>query len=428
MGEALKSRLRRVLAAVARQGTDFARSNKASSTMMFAVALPALMGAAGIASDYAMFSMKQSALQAAADHAAIAGAQELAVAGTKQSDIEEAARQFAYSSIQNQSKDFSIETKVLPNEKAVSVELTEQWAPFFAHFLNASITPIVVKSKAQLAGETNICVLALEDAGAKAVHMDNNSKLQASGCAVYSNSKNSQGVRLDLDSTMAAALVCSAGGVQSKGGAVTPSATEDCPPLQDPLASRPTPSVGSCSQTQLKLTSGKHVLSPGTYCKGISISGTADVTFNTGSYVITDGKFEVSGTAKITGVNVGFYLTGVNTVLNFVDDATISLTGAKDGALAGLLFFEDRSSPPNRVHRINSTKAEKLTGTIYLSRGSLRIDPNAQVAAKSAFTAIVVQKLLLAEGPELVLNTKYNATNVPFPEGLRATTDVMLAE
>jgi len=96
--------------------------------------------------------------------------------------------------------------------------------------------------------------------------------------------------------------------------------------------------------------------------------------------------------------------------------------------MAGLLFFEDRSVSLGRTHHIKSTNVDVLTGTIYLSRGKLLIDPNSQIAEDSAYTAIIVRQLELTEGPELVLNSDYGATDVPVPAGIRSSAEVVLSE
>ena len=60
-----------------------------------------------------------------------------------------------------------------------------------------------------------------------------------------------------------------------------------------------------------------------------------------------------------------------------------------------------------------------LIGTVYLSQGYLHVDANKPVADQSAYTAIVVRSLKLKAGPNLVLNSNYDATDVPFPPGLK---------
>jgi hypothetical protein len=71
------------------------------------------------------------------------------------------------------------------------------------------------------------------------------------------------------------------------------------------------------------------------------------------------------------------------------------------------------------THEINSDNAGMLLGTIYLPNGELRVDANKPIAAESAYTAIVTRKLRLFSGPHLVLNTNYEASSVPVPEGIK---------
>ncbi len=56
----------------------------------------------------------------------------------------------------------------------VQVTLTDAWHPFFAHFLGANITPIVVDARAELVGESKVCVIALKPSGAGAISMTKN--------------------------------------------------------------------------------------------------------------------------------------------------------------------------------------------------------------------------------------------------------------
>jgi Flp pilus assembly protein TadG len=404
----------------------FRNAAQGSTVMMFALALPVMLGAAGIAVDFATFSMKQSALQAAADAAALAGAKELSLANSKDSVIQASA--LAYLSAQLVGKnENAVGTATVDRTKgSVKVHAEEVWTPFFAQFIDAGITPISVSATASLAGSSNICVLALNPSSGKDLFMDSSSNLTANGCGVYSNSLHTTGLTVSMSASLKADLVCSAGGI-SKKGSITPAPLTDCPVVADPLASRPAPSVGACDYTDFSVSSGSHVLLPGVYCGGLKVTGTANATLSSGNYIITTGPLMVSDSATLQGSHVGFYLAGAAARIVFTGNTTISLTGPTVGELAGLLFFEDRKVPANRQHRIQSSNAQNLTGTIYLSRGYLLIDPSALVANKSAYTAIITDRLELASGPELVLNANYGATDVPVPEGIRASATVVLS-
>jgi Flp pilus assembly protein TadG len=383
------------------------QSAAGSALVSFSLAAPVLIGIVGLATDLATYSMKVAELQAVADTSALGGANELALAGTS----DDAVKSVAISYVTSQLAD---------KEDAVTSAAEVN--------IGAHMTPIRVDATASLAGMTNICILALDDSGPKAVHMDKSAKLKANNCEVYSNSTHSEGIRLDQNSSVVALSICSAGGYKAKTTSVNPLPTTDCPAVPDPLLGRAPPVAGSCDKTGFAINNGSQILDPGTYCGGLKISGTASVTFKPGTYVIKDGKFTVSNSAKIIGTHVAFYLLGNASLIDFKDDASVTLTGAADGNMAGLLFFEDRAANLGRKHRIKANNVDVLTGTIYLPRGKLLIDPDDTVAKDSAYTAIIAYQLELDEGPELTMNTDYGATDVPVPAGLRSSSQVVLSE
>jgi hypothetical protein len=59
-----------------------------------------------------------------------------------------------------------------------------------------------------------------------------------------------------------------------------------------------------------------------------------------------------------------------------------------------------------------------LLGTVYLPKSELELNSAADVGSDSAYTALVVNKLRVREGPNITLNSDYDATNVPVPPGL----------
>ena len=105
-------------------------------------------------------------------------------------------------------------------------------------------------------------------------------------------------------------------------------------------------------------------------------------------------------------------------MFHFHPDTSIDLTAPLGGEMAGLLFMEDRGMTGLRIHLINSNDARQLIGTIYLPSSVLQVDANSPVADQSAYTAIVAMRLWLREGPTLVLNSDYSATDVPVPAAI----------
>jgi hypothetical protein len=52
----------------------------------------------------------------------------------------------------------------------------------------------------------------------------------------------------------------------------------------------------------------------------------------------------------------------------------------------------------------------------------LRVDGTQPVADQSAYTAIVTRRVELTQSPNLVINSSYDATDVPVPNGIGPAT------
>jgi hypothetical protein len=295
-----------------------------------------------------------------------------------------------------------------------------------------------------MAGDSLTCAIGLmqpQRFAKSSIHMDNESRILAEGCSIYSNSVSRYGLRADGAAELKAQSICSTGGVlQFKPNSFSPKPLNDCPKIEDPLGDRSGPAYGGCNENGLVVTENTD-LKPGVYCSGLTISGDANVTLLPGIYVIKDGPFTVADTASITGVGVSFYLTGDKSTFDFQNGTSIDLSAMETGALAGILLFEDRNVPYSfefnpfdlynlpedvRLNKISSNNARNLLGTIYLSRSILLIDAEAEVADESAYTAIITGRLWLQKGPILSLNANFTETKVPVPNGLMGTEPILV--
>jgi Flp pilus assembly protein TadG len=396
--------------------------------LTLAVTAPVGLGAVALGVDYATRSMLDSKLQGVADAAAIAGARELAISTSTEPLIRTVVDNFVEAQADKAWGPVTWTTKVDKRTSEVRVDIQQEWEPIFAKLFDSEVTPVKSDATAQLlSSTTKLCVLALDTAAGGAIHYDKTSVMQANGCAVYSNSVSASSIYIEMKAKVRASAICAAGGVvYPSSDSAQPTPVSDCPPVPDPLASREEPSVGACDHTDMVVDAGATTLSPGVYCGGLTITGNATVQLSEGTYAITGGKLIFAGNAKVAGDHVGFFLSGAGSEFNFNGRAQVSLTAPKSGAMAGLLFFQSRGGG-ERKHRISASKVDKLVGTIYLANGHLRIDPNARVAAESAYTAIIVKTLELDEGPDVVLNSDYGGTDVPVPDGLKGSGTVVLS-
>lgn len=440
-----------------------------------------LIAASGAAVDYASLVMQRTKLQSAADAATLLAARELQIANTSKAQLISIAGQTLAANLGTRAGKYTFKVDVGEDEQSLSVEVKAEATTYFMDWSqNGTISAKAVAGVHN--GGIPLCVLGLshEKSGKEpGLTLNENAQLTGDGCAVYSNAKKKDSIESNSGALLEAGLICTSGGIKGDVDNFNPSPVTDCPSFQDPLANRAEPAYGSCDFKDFQIGFDKRLkikekdvrddikdetededgdnkakkgkkkfeekeakpvdtshydrsvvtLEPGVYCGGLFIGSGITAKLKEGDYIIKDGPLYVTEEANIEGEYVGFFFTGKDSNIYFGPHTTINLSAPKDGELAGLLFFEERSGKKLRPHAILSDGARKLEGTIYLPTGHLYVDADAPIADKSAYTAIIVSRLELFAGPHLVLNTDYSATEVPVPQGVGAMSgDVYLKE
>lgn len=393
----------------------------------FALMVPILTFAMAATIDYSALVSQKHDVQNIADIGALAGAKELSFSDANRDNVEAVVAAVAqqYAAAQEISFDSgAIDVKAVVTDEPLQVTVTVKKDPqtFFKNLIPYQTQTITATSVAEIIGSPNVCVLALDPSGNGALSLEHHANVLGRDCSVFSNSTHTNAINAKNSSKLTADFICSRGGKSGGPGNFSPDPMTDCPGFDDPLSSRPAPEVPDhCDYTDLVIDYEARALVPGTYCGGITITNTSEVTLDAGTYVIKDGKLIVEGGSELSGLNVGFYFTGDDAGVNFRDDSIISLEAQTNGLMAGLLFFSDRAQSPDALYEIMSKDARVLLGTIYLPNGELRVGADGPVADQSAYTAVVARKMRLYGGPQLVLNTNYDQTDVPVPEGIRGT-------
>jgi Flp pilus assembly protein TadG len=401
---------------------QFLLERRANVAMTMGLAAVGLIGVAGLALDYTSAISWRSRLQDAADAAALAGAKEFRLSNTAQSTVVSVARTFAETSLDDARAALN-NLKIAPaadfTAKTVTVAIDADVKTSLMGIFGFDTMHVEASATARVIGGPPICVIGLDSSANSTVALDKNARLEAGNCSVYSNSQKANGLMAKNSSVLKAAFICSAGGKSGAGpGSFTPEPQTDCPVLADPLASRPQPSISGCDKTATVIHGGAVTLSPGVYCGGVSADAGAAIKLQSGIYVFRDGPLSISGSASLTGANVGLFLSGKGATLNFASDSSISLTAPQSGAMAGMLIAEDRASPTGQIHQILSNDARILLGTIYLPQNRLHVAAQQPIADKSAYTIVVARTFTLSEGPTMVLNTNYDSTDIPVPQGV----------
>jgi Flp pilus assembly protein TadG len=397
---------------------QFLANRSGSLALTAALALPAVVFGAGTAVDISRWYNLKAVAQAAADSAALATVREVALAGTDDRRLSAAATQMAKAKLGEAGANAIIAAVATPQQGLLKVNISLSSASSFGKMLGITKAEIAVTATARLMGAQKICLLALEPKKTKTFESSKAAKVTAPECSFFINSRNTTAISVRDSAKMTAQSICSSGGVEGTSMNFSPMPKLDCPPVADPLASRPPPPAGGCDYNDRVIDAGTVVLRPGVYCNGIRVTKKAVAKLEPGIYVIRGNKLTIDGDATIEGVDVGFYFQDNNAQFDFAPNTTISLAAPTSGPMAGILFFEDRNVPVDAFHKILSNNAHTLLGTIYLPRGRLYIEASKPIAQKSAYTIVVANQIEMISGPELFLNANYGGTTVPVPNGL----------
>lgn len=407
----------------------------------FGFALPVLIGLAGLGVDSATFYNQQTRMQSVADASALAIAKEMRLYLKNPSTLKaagEARVEALLTEVGLEDRPHTTDVSLSPDDGQAAVRI----AMAAKSFLPADVwgeNPIVVTANARVYGKERLCVLGLHTSSSDTIKADKGALVTAPDCSIQSNSSDPAGLQATALSTLISSYTCTSGGYKGLPLSFEPLPETDCPPIEDPLADRDPPASGGCDYLDFEVTNGTSSITPGHYCGGLKIVGSAKVTAEPGTYVISGGKLEVGDDARLTGDYVSFYFADDAATLVFKDKAHVELGAPKDGPMAGILFYEDQSAPPGRTFEIASGSVKKLLGTIYLPHGNLKGDNKNVVQSvtnvlggvtgtlglgnllvineAAAYTVIVANKIEL-NGVNLIVNADYAGTDVPVPAGV----------
>jgi Flp pilus assembly protein TadG len=350
---------------------DFRRSQSGSVAAIFALGLPALFGLVGVAVDYSSFVSQRVRLQKAADAAALATTSELSVSSPTDAQLQAIAERIVNSLVpQGFDGAIATTTRMLAARNGVNVVLRQQKQAIMSRFVSPTLTDLEVSATASLASSRKVCFIGLDTTQGKTSGLDARAQVTARDCDIYSNSREPTGISVLSSARLSANLICSAGGFEGSPTNYSGQKVSDCPRVEDPLANRPPPPVLPCKESQKLVVESDRIITPGTYCGGIEIKNKARVTLNSGIYVIKDGQLKVDDDASLYGREVGIYFAGSSSQFDFLSSSKVDLGAPRDGPMAGILFYGDRSAAGTTEYKITSDNARTLLGTIYLPKAS----------------------------------------------------------
>jgi hypothetical protein len=396
------------------------KSRSGQAIILFALALPVLLGMLGLAFDVGFLEMMNRQAQTAADASALAGAIDLPY-GTMTTSGQAAAALNGFTSAGGAHVTVNNPPLYGPHASSacgspcnyVEAIVSRPEPTFFLRMVGVGKTE-TVSARAVAYNAAGDCIFALDPSmsGALSILIGN---INVPACAVIVDSNSSSAVSGFLGWITARQI-----GIVGGNGCFlcffSPNPVTGIAPESDPLAYLPTPSVAGCAGTVKTIPSGTVTVNPSSGCYKVSITGNANVTFMPGEYssitmsssivptltfqpglytIVGSGGLNLTGAgATITGNGVTFYIgpsaggVSVNGVLNF-----INLVAPTTGTYAAILFFQDRSNSTAACVGGCGTSISgvlqfmQIQGALYFPKAALSFTGCCQNSAGPYYTA-----------------------------------------
>ena len=289
------------------------------------------------------------------------------------------------------------EVSILANNTAVGSYSPSLWlkatitgsqANTFLFLSNFPTATIAAAATAGLFASTpSNCVFALGSSGTTFSYSGSGNF--TTNCGIYSNSSFSDTASGNLSTTnlytngnfsysgsgnITATAIDYNGTWSSHGsGTVRPSTgTRTSTSVSDPFAGVPAPPVAnSCTQTSYSVNSSSNsILGPGTYCNGLTLGGSGNISLQSGTYIINGGSLTINGSGNITGSDVMFFITGqyghTASAVQLTGSGNVSLTPNNSGAYEGILIYQDRSVTYASSNNVTMSGNASTGGYIFL--------------------------------------------------------------
>jgi len=379
----------------------FAEDTHGGVLAYIGVMLPILLAVSGLALDGSIWYAQKRSVQAIADTAAYSVMLEVQRVGN--TDLAKAAAKFdalAYGF--DESAGDSITFNIPPTSGAFAntqgyyeVIVERPAAVFLTGLIVSDFNTAARAVSGGAAGSPPPCLLA-SDPTMKDAFKVNNGTVNTTGCDIQVNSSDDSALNVAKNGTLDADPINIVGDYVKKG-TITSTPNVDMPAIGDPLQNLATPSFSpsNCDYTDVAYSGGSHTLGPGVYCGGIDLSGDAQVTMTSGTYIISgdsNDSLSVTGQAAVTGNGITAYFAG-DTSLSVNGQGALTLTAPTSGDYAGILFHGDPASDPNTEHMVTGNGSAILDGIMYFPNAIAKINGNGNTTSNSEISAIMARQL-----------------------------------
>jgi hypothetical protein len=400
---------------------------RGSMLLLGALTIAVLMAFAGMALDATYMYFHKRTMQTAADAGAYAGALELLRGNT---DVTTAADQdTSLNGFTNGTSNVTVTVNNPPqsgseagNSDFVEVIIAHPQPTWFMRVLKFDSVNVKARAVAGVSNTGSGCVYALnqDTSNQNNGFFVNGTTNSSFSCGVYSNAN----FRAVGGACVVTPTVSYSGTYTNQNGSGNcgPTGIGKGVPIDDPLHDKytmPDASSTSCTAHNFRVTTGTTVyISPGTYCGGITITGTVqNVVFESGTYVLDGGGLQINGGVNVSGDGVTFFNTYPGTLTNqyggidIEGTGTVNLSAPTSGDYAGLLFYQDPTVPWSASNGsiIAGGASSTYDGILYFPTTDLQYAGNSssQADGTDGYTILVGYNIMINGTAQI--NADYSA-------------------
>lgn len=391
----------------------FRRDESGNYLIIMGIAMPALIGTAGLGTEEGFWLYRHHLAQSAADAAAISAA--TGYSADPNTDVVTQARgvaaQYGFAGGGTNSVMVTVNKPPKSGKYTNSTNAVEVYVQETRPRLLSAIfgnQRVIIKSRAVALANGGLgCMLSLDKTASNAGNLQGNPVINLTNCTAYDNS-NAAANALNVGGTASlnALSVYVTGGISGDANITTTRGiVTGANPIPDPYANTSYNSYAGCNYNNLSEHSSV-TLNPGVYCNGLQLNAGAVVTLNPGVYYMDRGTLFINGGTTITGSGVTIVFTSSTgqhyATATINGGATVNLTAPTSGPTSGIVMFGDRNMPVGTTFSLNGGSGQGFGGAIYLPKAALAYAGGA--AANTNCTEVIADTINFVGNSTLAVN------------------------
>jgi len=361
------------------------RDEQGNALALTALAMPLLIGCAGLAVDTIQWVSLKRELQGATDAAAMAGVYGLIKTGNMEDAVDRSLASMAQIDRQRAVSAEQSPEGFSEDPFAVRVRVTTAGRLFFSSLFMARPPVISAEATATVVETGEFCAFAIGSDAEGGIAVKPGAEVDVD-CGIASNSSSRKGV--DAEGLLKAKRIASYGGIAGEGvksSRLRSYALRQKDPLEDveppliPNTGCPTVTINPDAAEQ---NGGRVVIEPGCYGNMV-ING--PVFLMDGEYILNRGSLLVGPTGEMSCKACTIVLTSDDPAANpgsigkvrIDHHAKVKLAAPTQGPNAGILIYQDRHAGDDRdagENIIAGNSFSEFKGLVYLPAEILRVD------------------------------------------------------